>query len=511
MVSTATNNTIAAIGGEETENGTTHRVPPHNLELEAALLGAILTNNRAYEKVADFLRPEHFYQPIHGRIYEAAAKLIESGQIASPLTLQHYFEREAALEPVGGAQYLYDLVASVVTIINAGDYGRTIYDLYLRRQLIALGEDMVNEAYEPDIDVPATEQIEAAEQKLYELQSSGEIERSYVTALDAAKMALRSAEEAFQRDSHIVGITTGFRDLDQMLGGLHRSDLVILAGRPSMGKTALATNIAYNAAKAFKEVTDRNGRTITEGAHVLFFSLEMSAEQLANRILAEQAQVPSDRIRRGDINNEEFDRLALAAQDLHRLPLYIDDSPALSISALRTRARRLKTQKKLHLIIIDYLQLMQPPAGQRIDSRVQEIAEITRGLKTLAKDLDLPVLALSQLSRQVEHRDDKRPQLADLRESGTIEQDADVVMFIYREEYYLQREAPSQRDSESDERFREREERYNQRLKEARNKAEVIIAKQRHGPVGTIELHFSGDLTKFADLDTRHTDPDVPF
>jgi len=508
MATTATEINVAPIAGE-VEDSTLYRVPPHNTEIEAALLGAILTNNRAYERVADFLRPEHFYEPVLGRIYEAAAKLVEGGQVASPLTLKHYFEQDPALEGVGGAQYLFDLAASVVTVVNARQYAEDIRDLYLRRQLIGVGEDLVTESYEPNLDIKAADQIESAEQKLYELQATGETERSHMTVLDAAKLALQSAEEAFRRDTHIVGVTTGFRDLDQMLGGLHRSDLVILAGRPSMGKTALATNIAFNAASAYKEIEDEaSGRTFTEGAHVLFFSLEMSAEQLANRMLAEQARVPSDKIRRGDINTEQFERLAQAAQDLHRLPLYIDDSPALSISALRTRARRLKSQGKLGLIVVDYLQLMQPPAGMRNENRVQEIAEITRGFKTLAKDLDVPVLALSQLSRQVEHRDNKRPQLADLRESGTIEQDADVVSFIYREEYYLQRDQPGVRESESGEKFRDRQEQQNTRLREARDKAEVIIAKQRHGPVGAVELHFNGDLTKFSDLDTQHTDPD---
>lgn len=497
------------VGGKVTRSDL--RLPPHNTDIEAALIGAVLTNNRAHEKVSEFLRSEHFYEPVLGRIFGSATKLIEQGQVASPPTLKHYFEEDPALAEVGGAEYLFDLAANAIMIVNAEDLGRSIYDLYLRRELISIGEDIINNGYESDIDINANDQIEAAEQRLYDLSSIGAVERSYLTIVDAAKLALQSAEEAFRRESHIVGVSTGFRELDIMLGGMHRSDLIILAGRPSMGKTALATNIAFNAAKAYKEVADDHGRIFTEGANVLFFSLEMSAEQLANRILAEQAEVPSDRIRRGEINSEEFERLAAASQELYRTPLYIDDTPALSVSALRTRARRLKSQQKLHMIVIDYLQLMQASAAGRPDNRVQEIAEITRGLKNLAKDLDVPVIALSQLSRQVEHRDNKRPQLADLRESGTIEQDSDVVMFIFREEYYLQRDQPSRRENEDETKFQDRLERHGQFLKESRNIAEVIVAKQRHGPVGHVELHFNGDLTKFTDLDSYHHDPDVKY
>lgn len=510
MATHATDTPFATIEGGASDS-IAYRSPPHNTDIEAALIGAILTNNRAHEKVSEFLHADHFYEPVLGRIFDAATKLIEQGQVASPPTLKHYFERDPALAEVGGAEYLFDLAANAVMIVNAEDLGRSIYDLHLKRELISVGEDIVNDAYEPDIDTKASDQIESAEQRLYDLAATGDLERSYYTMLDATKLALQAAEEAFKRDSHVVGVTTGFKGLDTTLGGLHRSDLLILAGRPSMGKTALATNLAFNAAHAFREVTDEHGRTTTEGGHVLFFSLEMSAEQLANRILAERAKVPSDRIRRGDINAEEFERLATASQELYRLPFYIDDTPALSVSALRTRARRLKSQQKLHLIVIDYLQLMQASPGRRPDNRVQEIAEITRGLKTLAKDLDVPVIALSQLSRQVEQRDNKRPQLADLRESGTIEQDSDVVMFIYREEYYLQRDQPSRRDNEDESKFQDRIELHNTLLKDSRNIAEVIIAKQRHGPVGTVELHFNGDLTKFTDLDPYHHDPDSDF
>jgi replicative DNA helicase len=509
MASTLSDGNVASLRDDEIER-TEIRVPPHNAEIEAALLGAILTNNRAFERVGDFLRAEHFYEPVHGRIYAALEKLIEQGQIGSPLTLKHYFEKDEALAAVGGSQYLFDLAASVVTVINAVDYGRTIYDLFLRRQLIELGEDIVNDAYEPEIDSPATGQIETAEQRLYDLSNSGELERGYVSLGDAARMAVESAEEAFRRDSHVVGITTGLRDLDNKLGGLHPSDLLILAGRPAMGKSALAANIAFNAAEAYKERVDENGRTITEGGHVLFFSLEMSAEQLAARILSEQARISSDAIRRGDITSEEFNRLVVASQKLHRLPLYLDDSPGLSISGLRTRARRLKRQKKLHMVVVDYLQLLQPAPGRRTDNRVQEISEITRGLKMLAKELEVPVLALSQLSRQVEQREDKRPQLADLRESGSIEQDADVVMFIFREEYYLEKGEPIQGLEEAQEKFSSRSEQWAERLEHVRNTASVIIAKQRHGPVGTIDLYFDGKFTHFDDLDRQHGDDEFP-
>jgi len=509
MADTLSDTRVASIHDDDIER-TEIRIPPHNAEIEAALLGAILTNNRAFERVGDFLRAEHFYEPVHGRIYDALGKLIEQGQIASPLTLKHFFEKDEALAAVGGSQYLFDLAASVVTVINATDYGRTIYDLFLRRQLIELGEDVVNDAYEPDIDSPAAAQIETAEQRLYDLSNSGELERGFTPLGDAMRMAVESAEEAFKRDGHVVGVTTGLRDLDTKLGGLHPSDLLILAGRPAMGKSALAANIAFNAASAFNERVDENGRTITEGGHVLFFSLEMSAEQLAARILAEQARISSDAIRRGDISSEEFNRLVIASQKLHRLPLYIDDSPALTISGLRTRARRLKRQNKLHLIIVDYLQLLNPSPGRRTDNRVQEISEITRGLKTLAKELDVPVLALSQLSRQVENREDKRPQLADLRESGSIEQDADVVMFIFREEYYLEKGEPIQGLEEDQTKYHGRMEKWNERLQDVRNTASVIIAKQRHGPVGTIDLYFEGRFTHFDDLDRQHDEDGFP-
>ncbi|MFQ5774528.1 MAG: replicative DNA helicase [Kiloniellaceae bacterium] len=491
-------------------NDDSYRQPPVNYEAEQALLGAILANNRAFEKVADFLRPEHFADEVHGRIFEACGKLIERGQIANAVTLKNLFEQDDALTDVGGARYLADLQENYVTIINAAHYGRTIHDLHLRRELIAIGEDVVNEAFKPDLEVSATDQIETAEQRLYALAETGRTEGDLRPFKFAAIESINMAEAALKRDSHVAGVPTSFKELDRLLGGLHRSDLIILAGRPSMGKTSLATNIAYNAASSRRTETGPDGTPVEVREVVAFFSLEMSAEQLATRIISEQAHVRSDAIRRGEIRDDEFDRIFETSRHLHTLPLFIDDTPALTVPALRTRARRLKRQQGLSLIVVDYLQLMQGPPGLRNENRVQEVSEITRGLKAVAKEIDVPVLALSQLSRQPEQRDDKRPQLADLRESGSIEQDADVVMFLYREEYYLARERPSRRGNETAEKFNERLANYEGRLDNARHVAEVIIAKQRHGPIGTIELHFSGEFTQFNDLVRNDHLPDVP-
>jgi replicative DNA helicase len=489
--------------GEEAQKA--FRQPPFNAEVEQALLGAILRNNRAYEAAADLLRPMHFYVPEHQRLYEHIKKLIDKGQVASPATLSHIAQGDEILREAGGTAYLYELATNVVTVLNASDYAKTIHDLHLKRELIGLGEDIVNDAYDnQDMDFTADKQIEKTEQRLYDLATTGEVDRTVKSIDFAAKAALMMAEQAFSRDSHIVGVTTGLRDIDDRLGGLHKSDLLILAGRPAMGKTALATNIAYNAASAYKKIVTDDGREIEEGGVVLFFSLEMSAEQLAGRLISTCAGVPSDKIRRGDIQQEEFERIVVASQELGRLPLYIDDTPALSITGLRQRARRVKRQYGLHLVVVDYLQLLQGPPEKRMDNRVQEVSEITRGLKTLAKDLEIPVLALSQLSRQVENREDKRPQLSDLRESGSIEQDADVVSFVYRPEYYLEKETPEQRPNEAPDKFEERRLRHEQLLVEKRNVAEFIIAKQRHGPVGTVELFFNGELTLFDDLDRQH-------
>ena len=436
---------------------------------------------------------------MHGRIYDAAAKLIERGQAANPVTLKSYFERDPDLLHLGGAAYLADLAASVVAVVSAADYGRAIHDLYLRRQLIAVGEDMVNDAHAHDLEALAPLQIERAESKLFDLGQIGELRGGFVSFNDSLATAIEHAEAARRRDSHLTGVTTGFLDLNNKLGGFHRSDLLILAARPSMGKTALATNMAYQAAKAH---LDSDGK---EGAVVGFFSLEMSSEQLATRILSDVTSIESERIRKGQIGEREFHSFIEASSQLSRLPLFIDDTPALSIAAVRTRARRLKRKHNLGMVVIDYLQLLRADSGKASESRVLEVSEITRGLKALAKELDLPVIALSQLSRAVESREDKRPQLSDLRESGSIEQDSDVVMFIFREEYYLNRDQPTMHKGESQEAYNERYSHWAKRLQEVGHIAEIIIGKQRHGPIGTVRLQFDGQYTRFSDLDSQHS------
>jgi replicative DNA helicase len=486
-----------------------YRSLPSNIEAEQALLGALLINNEATSLVAAFLLPEHFFLPVHGRIFDAVLRMIEKGQIANPVTLKHYFERDEGLEEAGGAQYLARLAGSAVTVINAEHYGRAIHDLALRRGLVTIGEEVVNDAYDSPLEQAASDQIEDAEQKLFRLAEDGKVASGFQPFATSLKGAVEMIEQAYKRDSHLTGAPTGLVDLDALLGGLHPSDLIILAGRPGMGKTALATNIAYNAASTYEEETDERGQVrIVDGAKVAFFSLEMSSEQLATRILAEQTEISSDKLRRGEVRDADFGKIVRASQEMERLPFFIDDSPELTIAGLRARARRLKRRSGLSLIVIDYLQLMRPSTSMRLNNRVQEVSEITQGLKALAKELNVPVLALSQLSRAVEQRDDKRPQLADLRESGSIEQDADVVMFIYRDEYYEARKQPDDNDPVQHAEWMEKMERVH-------NKAEVIIAKQRHGPTGKVDLFFNGLLTKFGNLDKSHAPPpppdDVPF
>ncbi len=462
-----------------------YRTLPHNMDAERDLLGAVLVNNEAAAKVNGFLKAEHFHEPVHSRIFDAASLLIERGEIADPVTLKSYFENDEALSDIGGAQYLARLAASATTIINAENYGRIIYDLAMRRELIDLGEEIVNTAYDSDLGETATSQIENAEKQLFAMAENGSHEGALIPVRVAVNEAVKSIEEAFQRDGNLVGVTTGLRDLDIKLGGLHKSDLLILAGRPSMGKTSLATNIAYNASKAYR---DSGGK---EGAAVGFFSLEMSAEQLVGRVLAEATEISSEKLRKGELTDDEFaNKLVPQSALLSECPLYIDDTPALSISAMRTRARRLKRSHGLGLIVVDYLQLMKGTG--RGDNRVQEISEVTQGLKAIAKELDIPVIALSQLSRQVENRDDKRPQLSDLRESGSIEQDADVVMFVYREEYYEGRKEPGEGTPEHIE--------WQERMARVHNMAEVVIGKQRHGPIGIVKLQFQAEYTRFGDL-----------
>ncbi len=470
---------------EGDKSSPSYRSMPHNLDAERDLLGAILINNEASSKVSSFLKPEHFYEPVHSRIFDAASVLIDRGEIADPITLKSYFENDEALTDIGGAQYLARLAASATTIINAENYGKIVYDLALRRELINLGEQIVNTAFDSELDETSATQIEFAEKQLFALAESGSHEGGLMPIRVAVNIAVRSIEDAFQRDGNLVGVTTGLRDMDAKLGGLHKSDLLILAGRPSMGKTSLATNIAYNAAKAHHASGGK------EGAPVGFFSLEMSAEQLVGRILAEATEISSEKLRRGDITDEEFaNRLVPQSALLSEMPLYIDDTPAISIAAMRTRARRLKRSHGLGLIVVDYLQLMK--GSGRGDNRVQEISEVTQGLKAIAKELEIPVIALSQLSRQVENRDDKRPQLSDLRESGSIEQDSDVVMFVYREEYYEGRKEPTEGTTEHLE--------WQERMARVHNTAEVIIGKQRHGPIGNIKLMFQPEFTRFGDL-----------
>jgi replicative DNA helicase len=470
------------------------RQPPHNIEAEQALLGAILINNEAMDRVAGFLKPAHFFEPLHGRLFEVMGKLIASGKHVSPVTLKTFFTNEPAIGDMTVGQYLGRLAASATTIINAEHYGRTVYDLGIRRALIVIGEDVVNVAYDSPVDAPPQAQIEEAEQRLFDLADKGKYGSGFVTFGDATADAVDMASRAYERKGGLSGLSTGLKDLDRMMGGLQNSDLLILAGRPSMGKTALATNIAFNIAKAYRTAVGDDGiEKAVDGAIVGFFSLEMSSEQLATRIIAEQAQIPSEKIRRGMISDSDFGRLVTASQELQSLPLFIDDTGGITIAQLAARARRLKRQKGLGLLVIDYLQLLSGSAKRSSENRVQEVSEITVGLKALAKELNVPIIALSQLSRQVENREDKRPQLSDLRESGSIEQDADVVMFVFREEYYVSRREPSVTKVEEHQKWQDE-------MDQVQGLAEVVIGKQRHGPTGTVRLQFQAEITRFGDL-----------
>lgn len=476
----------------------TMRIPPQNLEAEQALLGAILSNNRALEKVSEFLRPEHFASPVHGKIFEAAVRYIEQGRIADPITLRELFDKDETLKDVGGSAYLAKLAASSGTIINAGDYGRQILDRHLRRQLIALGNDMVNDAFDIRLDEDAVAQLEIAEKKLYHVATEGELQGGPKALHVALGESLKAAEHAMKSPDGLSGVTTGLAGMDRLLGGMHNSDLMILAGRPAMGKTALAMTMAFNAALKFEIENKKPG---AEKKSVAFFSLEMSAEQLATRVLSSKARVPSHLMRTGKLTDEQFDELAAGVSLLSKVPLFVDDTPGATVNAIRNRARRLKRDKEkgLGLIVIDYLQLMS--SAGRSENRVQELSEMTRALKMMAKELDVPVLALSQLSRSVEQRDNKRPQLSDLRESGSIEQDADIVMFVYREIYYLKQDTPKQHLNENNEKFKVREAEWEQKKIDMENMAEAIIAKQRHGPVGDVKMYFNGEFGQFSDLE----------
>ena len=464
---------------------------PHNIEAEQQLLGAILTNNEVYDRISSLIRAEHFFDPVHVRIFEIAAARIQKNALASPVTLKAFLEDDQGLKELGGPAYLVRLAGAAISAFAARDYAKMIHDLAVRRELIGLGRDISAQAASVTVESEPREQIIEAEQRLYMLGEQGHVERGFQSFLKAATDAVNVAIAAYQRDGGLAGISTGLEDMDKKLGGLHASDLLIIAGRPSMGKTSLATNIAFNIAKAYKRGVRPDGSEgAVDGGIVGFFSLEMSAEQLAARILSEASEVPSDQIRRGDMTEAEFRRFVEAAKALDTCPLYIDDTPALPISQVAARARRLKRTQGLDVIIVDYLQLLK---GSSKENRVQEVSEITQGLKAIAKELSVPVIALSQLSRQVENRDDKRPLLSDLRESGSIEQDADVVMFVYREEYYREREKPGDHDLEAMAKWQSI-------MEQVHGKAEVIIGKQRHGPIGTVELAFEGRFTRFSNL-----------
>ncbi len=469
-----------------------YRLAPHNIEAEQALLGAILVNNDAFYRVSDFLKPDHFFESIHSQIYAVAGDMIRATKRANPITIKTFLPADEKIGDITVTQYLARLASEATTIINAEDYGRSIYDLATRRSLITVGEDMVNIAYDAPVDMPPNQQIEDAERRLFELAETGRYDGGFHDFGSAVNEAIDLASAAYQRDGGLSGTATGFQSVDSRMGGLQRSDLIILAGRPAMGKTALATNIAFNVANDYRGDVNADGSPqAVDGGIVGFFSLEMSAEQLATRIISEQTEVSSSKIRRGEITETDFEKLSYCAQEMQKIPLFIDETGGISIAQLAARARRLKRQRGLDIMIIDYIQLMQGSSNKK-DNRVQEITEITTGLKALAKELNVPIIALSQLSRQVENRDDKRPQLADLRESGSIEQDADVVLFVYREEYYLERLEPKEGTDEWV--------KWEANMLEARGKADVIIAKQRHGPTGTAKLAFQGQYTRFSDL-----------
>jgi replicative DNA helicase len=474
---------------------------PQNVEAEAALLGAMMIDNRVAEDVMTRLRPEHFFEPLHGRIYEQIAFLVGENRVANPVTLRPLFSADAAMKELGGPAYLAQLTGNPASLIGARAFADQIYDLAILRALVTVGREMVDGALDTSVEINPSGQIETAEMRLYEVAEKGGADTGAKSFTRAAMLAVKQAERAMNSGGSVSGITSGLTDLNAMTGGMNRSDLIILAGRPGMGKTSLATNIAFNAAQRWMD--DKAGGIEEEksiGAPVAFFSLEMSADQLALRILSEQSEIVGEKLRTGNMSQSDFQRFARAAANLEQLPLFIDDTPGLTIAALRTRARRLKRQHKIGMVVVDYLQLLTGSSRSQGDGRVQEISEISRGLKTLAKELHVPVIALSQLSRAVESREDKRPQLSDLRESGSIEQDADIVLFVYRDEYYHDFKAPKAptEASSSDERAKY-EEWQAQQLAVA-GRATVIIAKQRHGSTGFVDLKFDRQFTKFSDL-----------
>ena len=455
---------------------------PANLEAEQALLGSILVNNDIIDEVSNIVNPSSFYDPAHTKIYEVIETLNNKGMIANPITLKNYFEKDNMLDEVGGTEYLVKLTRFSGSTKQAMDYAKVIHEMYLRRELVLISDNLSSETLNAK-EQSAEKIIENTEKSLFDLAERGSFSQSFLKFNQALDQTIEMATLAMKNDKGIVGVPTGLTDLDEKLGGLHKSDLVILAGRPSMGKTALATNIAYHAAQ--------NILSGQEKSSVAFFSLEMSSEQLSTRILSEQARIRSDDIRRGKVTEEEINRYIETSRNIYNLPLFIDETPAITIATLSNRARRIKRLFGVSLIVVDYIQLMRSNSNKN-EGRVQEISEITQGLKALAKELGVPILALSQLSRAVEQRDDKQPQLADLRESGSIEQDADVVMFVYREEYYLERKQPKLGSIEHAE--------WQSKMNDVNGLADIILGKQRHGPTGTVKVEFEGIYTKFKDL-----------
>ena len=454
---------------------------PHNIEAEQSIIGSILISNEIFDDINTIVNFKNFYDPMHQKIFNAIEKLIYAGTLANPITLKNFFESEN--DKINIPEYLVKITRFSTSNRQAIEYSKIIYDLFVKRELIKISENIIEDSKNGSIDNDGKQIIENFEKKLFDLAEKGSFSSSIVKFDEALKMTIEMASSAYKNEEGIVGVPTGLRDLDDRLGGLHKSDLIIIAGRPSMGKTALATNIAFNAAKKIQD-NEKN-------SSVAFFSLEMSSEQLSTRILAEQSRIKSNDIRRGRISEEQFDKFIEASKNISELPLYIDETPAISIAALSNRARRIKRIYGLDMVVVDYIQLM-TASNSRKDGRVQEISEITQGLKALAKELSVPVLALSQLSRAVEQRDNNKPQLADLRESGSIEQDADVVMFVYREAYYLERKEPRPGTIEYAE--------WQAKMGEVSNMAEIIVGKQRHGPTGNVFLEFEAMFTKFKDI-----------
>lgn len=470
---------------------------PKNIEAEQALIGALLANNKAYEKIADILKPAYFADSTHQKIFEVMSKLLVKEHTADIITLKNYFEQEGTLEQVGGFPYLVKLAESASPLTNVEYYAQFIYDKYLRRELINTGFEIVNSAMQENVDISATEQISEAERALYTLADKGETQGGFIDFSKALAASLDNIERAYQKEGRISGTPTGLNQLDYKIGGLNDSDLIIIAGRPAMGKTALATNIAYNVAEFFS----RDKETPEDKRGVAFFSLEMSAEELGARILSTNIQISSHKMRVGDIGPSEFERITAAARELGNIPLYIDDTPGVSINAIRSRARRLKRSKGLGLVVIDYIQLIGGTGDKKSEgNRVQEVSEISRGLKILAKELKIPVIALSQLNRSVESREDRKPQMSDLRESGSIEQDADIVMFVFRENYYIHNSEPKRKEDEPEDKFIKRHTEWEIKDRQTANLAEVIIGKQRHGPTGPVKLYWNGEYTQFGNL-----------